>query len=61
MFSLYLARVYDALYVHLLLKPSVSKNKDELIQVVPAYVTISVTSSGDLLDFGQLFQAFGNN
>ena len=61
MFSLYHARVYAYLYVHLLLKPSVSKNKVELIQVVPAYVTISVTSSGDLLDFGQLFQAIGNN
>ena len=34
-------RVYDALYVHLLLKPDVSNNKDELIQViVPANVTI---------------------
>ena len=31
------------------------------IAIEASYITSSVTRSGDLLDFGQLFKAFGNN
>ena len=45
----------------LLVKDSISYAREDRFESTLTRLLVSVTRLGDLLDFGQLFKAFGNN